>query len=563
MATAALVAAGCGSDDGDDGGSGGGNLAEQQELVVNMGEEAEPGQFVPAAQSYLDAVNSKGYVQFAGLYRIDGQDNEVIPHLATGAPEISDDGLTYTIEMRDDAMWSDGEPIEADDLVAAVQHALDPETGAYFASFLKSIVGACESLAGTDKEAMTACPEPRTSGKPEEIGVTAIDDHTVEIKLKEPVPWFDQLLTIQIFYPLRADQLEKLGDKYGEDPETAVSGPFKIESYAPGGEIVYVKNEEYFDADEVELEKLTFRTVAEPTTAAADFERGKLDTGLQNTMFDTAEIDKWKVDDRFLNVVTVGSQYMYINTSNPELSDPKVRQGIAQAINRSDITENITKKGDVPTNVVVPPSVPGFDVWGEGAQDFLAEDGAADVDKARDLLEEGGFDESETLTLYYATDSSSAGQTAEQIQANLAEVGVKVELKPTSGDVFSTEGIGISPTDAKVDLVLQGWIQDYLDAQDWYQLWYGKNIASGLNNSNYDSEEYDRIYEEAIKTVDPDARFELYKELEAKLTGPEGDMPAVPLYVQADATLVQPWVNDMELTPSGVIYWERISVNER
>ncbi|MCW2925918.1 MAG: peptide transporter substrate-binding protein, partial [Thermoleophilia bacterium] len=208
---AAFIAAACGDNSsGGGGGNGGGgssDLADAQELVANMSEEAEPGQFIPAGMSYLDAVNTKGYVQFAGLYRLEGQDNKVVPALATGAPDISDDGLTYTIKMRDDANWSDGKPIVADDLVAAVRYALDPKTGAYFAGFLSSVVGACESLADGDKAKIAKCSDTPTDGSPEQIGVVAKDDHTVEIKLNKPVPWFEQLLTIQIFYPLREDQL--------------------------------------------------------------------------------------------------------------------------------------------------------------------------------------------------------------------------------------------------------------------------------------------------------------------------------------------------------------------
>jgi oligopeptide transport system substrate-binding protein len=542
LAAAALVAVGCGSDDKDGSSS---SDAKVQNLVANMGDEAEPGLFNPAGMSYLDAINAKGYVQFAGLYKLVGDQNEVEPNLATGAPEISDDGLTYTIEMRDDAEWSDGEPIVAEDIVTAVNYALDPDTGAYFASFLTEIVGAEEKLAGK---------------KGPEVGVKAIDEHTVEIKLRSVVPWFTQLLTIQIFYPLRADQLEKLGKEYGKSTETAVSGPFKLTEYKPGDKIVYEKNDKYFNADDVKLDTLTFRMIGEATTAAQEFERKDLDTGLQNTMFDSAEIDKWKGDDRFVSGETVGSQYMYMNTTNPALSDPKVRQALALAINRKDIVENITKKGDKPTNIIVPPAVPGSDVWSQGAQDFLSTDGTPDTDKAKDLLSEAGWDAKKSLNLYYSSDSGNASSIAEQIQSNLADAGVKVALKPTGGDVFSTVGYGISPVKSDVDMLLQGWIQDYFDAQDWYQLFYSKNVEAGLNGSNYKSDEFDKIYEEAIKTVDDDARFELYKQLEGQLTGPDGDMPAAPLYVQADATLVQPYVKGFDLIPSGILYWENVSI---
>lgn len=558
---AMLIAVGCGGDEGPGGGDDA-QLAAEQELVANMGKEAEPGLFNPAGMSSLDAINTKGFVQFAGLYRIEGEDNEIVPHLAKGAPEISEDGLTYTIEMRDDAEWSDGKPITAEDVVTAVRWSLDPENGAYFATFLSSVVGACELLAGDDKKALEGCPEPRTDGSPEQVGVRATDEHTVEIKLNRPVPWLEQMLTIQVFYPLRADQLEELGKDYGKDKRTAVSGPFKLESYKPGSEIVYTKNDKYFQADDVELETLRFRMIGEPNTAAREFERGRLHTGLQNTMFDAAEVDKWKGDDRFVTSETVASQYMYMNTQAEALSDPKVRQGIAMAINRKDIVENIRKLGDEPLNHIPPPAVPGSEVWSEGNEDFLSEDGEPDVEKARELLEEGGWDESQTLSIYYASDSGNAQAIAEQIQANLQEVGVKTDLKATPSDNFFTEGVAISPTRDNVHLVLVGWIQDYLEAQNWYQLFYGPNVDQGLNTSNYRSDEYNEIYEEALETTDNDARYELYKQLEAKLTGPDGDMPAAPLYTQTDATLVADTVEGFELLPSGIIYWENVAITE-
>jgi ABC-type oligopeptide transport system substrate-binding subunit len=130
--------------------------------------------------------------------------------------------------------------------------------------------------------------------------------------------------------------------------------------------------------------------------------------------------------------------------------------------------------------------------------------------------------------------------------------------------VLATVGLGYSPVGKKVDVVLQGWIQDYLDAQDWYQLFICDNVDAGLNSSNYCSEEFDQIYQEALKTVDPDARFEIYKELEAKLTGPDGDMPAAPLYQPTNDTVVQTYVTQggepFELTSTGLLYYENLAI---
>jgi oligopeptide transport system substrate-binding protein len=279
-------------------------------------------------------------------------------------------------------------------------------------------------------------------------------------------------------------------------------------------------------------------------------------------MYDAAAVDKWKSKDVFYTAPGVSTQYMYMNTTNKELSDPKVRQAIALAVNRKDIVDNITKRGDKPASTVVPPQLPGYDVWGEGSQDFLNTDGTPNVDKAKSLLEEAGWDESETLQVYFSSDSSSAPAIAEQIQSNLDEVGIKVALNPTSGSVFSEPGIGVSPVDAKVDLMLQGWVQDYFDAQNWYQLFITPNIEQGLNAANFSSKEFDKVYDEAIKTVDEDARFDLYKQLEALLTGPDGNMPVAPLYNETWATLVQPEVKGFEIIPAGVIYWENVSLSD-
>lgn len=564
---AAFVAVGCGDDGGGGGGGTGGeseNLAEDQHLVVQIGAETDAGVFDPPKVAYLDSVNRLNPL-FVNLYRHNRDGSELQPVLATELPEVSDDGLTYTVQMRDDARWSDGQELTAEDVVFGVQHALDPETQAPFASFMLEIVGACEYNAG--KDAKENCPDRElTDGSAEAVGVKAVDDQTVEFNLVRPVPWFDQLLTLQTFVPLRRDVVEKHGEDWTDPENIVTSGPFVLAEYKSGDQIVYEKNEEFYDAEDVALEKMTFRMIPEAKTALREFERDRIDMAFPRTAIDAADIDRVKGEDYYVSAPSVETQYAYFNTRNPELSDPKVRQALAIAIDRPSIVENITKRGDKPMNTVVPEGIPGYEVMAQGAQEFIGAEEGPDLDKARDLLEEGGWDEDETLDIYYASDSGSGQAVAEQIQSDWDKIGVQSKLNPTKGDVLSTVGMGYSPVDPKVDVILQGWIQDYLDGQDWYQLWTCENIEAHLNASNYCDEEYDKIYGEAVRIVDNEDRYEIYKQLEAHLTGPEGDMPAAPLYQPTNDTVVKPYVKQdgeqFELSSTGLIYYEDIAITD-
>jgi oligopeptide transport system substrate-binding protein len=565
LAAAAFVAVGCG-DDGDSGGGGSTDLADTQELTIQIGDETDAGVFDPPKVAYLDSVNRLNAL-FVNLYRYNDDGTELEPFLATELPEISEDGLTYTVTLRDDAKWSDGKALTAEDLVFGIQHALDPASNAYFASFMLDIVGACEYNSGKDAKANCTADyrEELTDGKPESVGVTATDEHTVEFKLVRPVPWFDQLMSLQTFVPLRKDVIEKFGDKWQTPENIVTSGPFTLTEYKPKDRIVVEKNPEFWAADDVELDKITFRMIGEPKTALREFERGRIDMAFMRTAIDTADIDRIKTEDYYVSRPSIETQYAYFNTTNPELSDPKVRQALAIAIDRPSLVENVTKRGDKPMNTVTPEGIPGYDVFSEGAQDFIGAEEGPDLEKAQDLLDEAGWDENEALDLYFSSDSGNAPQIAEQIQSDWGKIGVKVNLKPTPGDVLATVGIGYSPVGEKVDVVLQGWIQDYLDAQDWYQLFTCDNVEAGLNSSNYCSEEFDEIYAEALETVDPDARFEIYRELEAKLTGPDGDMPAAPLYQPTNDTIVATYVlqdgEPFELTSTGLLYYEDLAIS--
>lgn len=556
IVAAAAVAAGCGS--GDEGAK----VAPAAKQVFNYNLAADIEGFDPSKASYNETFNVLSHI-FGGLYRVRGEQNELTPNLAESLPEVSKDGLTYTVKLRKGLTWSDGEPLTADDVVFGARHSLDPKTGGYYASLMLDIVGACEYNSsgplGKDEKVgddAKACGGLKTDRKPESVGVKAIDDTTVQYQLERPVPWFNYLLSLHVFYPLPEHVVTKFGDKWTDVGNIVSSGAFKLKSYQPNKSMVLVKNPRFYNSDKVKLRTINLLMIGDAATANKQFTLGKLDTGLG--MFPSAEIDRWKADDRFVATDTTATSYLYLNTTNPALKDPKVRQAISIAIDRKKLVEKVTRKGDTPLGTVIPNAMPHFDTIKAGAQDFIGE--TADPDKARQLLKEGGWVEGTSLNLYYPKEASAAQPLSESIQSDLKDVGVNVKLVPTTGDVFQTPGIGVSPTSAKVDFVFVGWIADYLDEQNFYQLYTCGNIDAGLNSSNFCDEEYDKLYERALSTVDEDARVQIYKQLEGMLTGPDGMMPSVPLYQPRTVTLVQPWVKNYKLQSSGLEYFDEIEI---
>jgi oligopeptide transport system substrate-binding protein len=557
--SAALIAVGCGDSGSDSDDSS--KLAAEQVLTWNTGSEITA--LDPPLGADLDSWNVVQQV-FDGLYRFEGEgEGELVPRIASDLPEVSDDGLTYTVPLRDDAVWSNGDPLTANDVVYGFRRAMDPATGAYFAAFFQSVVGACELTNSAEGGDPSSCTGEKTDGTPESLGVEATDDHTVVFHLKEPVPWFDQLLATNIPYPIHQATVEKFGEKWVEPANIVSSGPYKLTAWKHDQSMTLTKFEDHWDADNITVETVNLEMVEEPQTALRQWENEELDSGDPGAMIPSEEIDAYKGKDEFYSALTAASNYVYMNTTNPELKDPKVRQGIALAINRQAIVDNITKKGDKALGTIIPSGLPGYDSIQEATQDFLPTDSGPNVDLAKELLAEGGWNSDEELSLYYTTESGVAQAVAEQVQSDLGDVDVKVKLVPlpTAGELYAP-GVGTSPIEAKVDMTLLGWIADYFDPQDWYQLFTCDNVEAGLNPTNFCDEEFDKVYAEALQTVDLDARTELYKELEGMLTGPDGAMPAAPTFQDALATVVHPWVEGYELTSGGSFYFDKMKITE-
>ena len=255
-----------------------------------------------------------------GLTRVenDGTGDKLVPAGAESW-ETSEDGLTWTFHLRE-TNWSDGEPVIAQNYVDSFMRILNPNNGFAYAFLAYDIVGAEEYNTG--------------SGSVDTVGVKAIDDQTLQFNLKYAVPYFLSKISYAVFHPIRLDVIEKLGDKYASEiKDTVYNGPFIIESWDNGNSMVLVKNDTYWDADSVKLDRINLTQVKEFATQAQLFENQELDvTGAQ-----TDYIEKWsqQAENGEFQMQTgdePGSFYLYFNQTSESadgiLKNAKIRTAI-------------------------------------------------------------------------------------------------------------------------------------------------------------------------------------------------------------------------------------------
>lgn len=244
-----VVLAGCGQNSAS---SGSGN-------TINLAFTGDPESF-DSSKVAESAANTVIQETQEGLVRLG--DKKIEPAGATKW-EVSSDGLTWTFHLRD-YTYSDGVKVKAQDFVYAVRRMFDPATACPSAGIFYCIKGGEDFLNG--------------KGSVEDIGVKATDDNTLEITLKTPTPYFEQLANFVSILPLRQDVIEKAGVTYGTDPKAMVfSGPFVVDSWIRGSKIILKKNEKYWDAANVKLNEAVISIVPEQATQEQLFDSKGLD----------------------------------------------------------------------------------------------------------------------------------------------------------------------------------------------------------------------------------------------------------------------------------------------
>lgn len=431
------------------------SAASSAEQVINVQFSAEMGSadISLATDSYSFITLNNAY---EGLYRLDENNVPVIAGASEDA-EVSEDGLSYTISLREEAKWSNGDPVTAADYVFSWQRTVDPATASNYAYMLAPVKNAAAISDGTlDKS---------------ELGIEAVNDHELKITLEKPTPYFLSLLAFPTFFPQNERVVEEFGDQYALTSENAAyNGPFLLTNYAgPGTDIQWTlaKNPDYWDADSVKLETINFDVVKDSSTAYNLYESGQADDIILS-----GELAMQNVNHPdYIVQPSATTQYLEMNQA-PEDSpfrNANLRQAISYSMNRQQIVDNILGNGSLPAVGFVPSDL-AFNP--ETKADFV-EDAATtlafDEEKAQEYWEKAkaelGID---TLSFELLTsDTDQSKKMAEYIQGTLQQTldGLTVEVTNVPFSVRLDRS-----NSGDFEMVMNNWIGDYADPINFLEL---------------------------------------------------------------------------------------------
>ncbi len=468
-----------------------------------------------------------------GLMQMDA-DGAAVPACAESY-EVSEDGTTYTFHIREDAVWSNGDPVTANDFVFAWQRAVDPANASeysYMLSDIGQIVNAAEIIAG-EKDVS-------------ELGVTAVDDKTLEVQLNVPVSYFLSLMYFPTYYPVNQAFFESCGDTFATSPETTLSnGAFVLTSYEPAATAFeLVKNEDYYDADKVQLAGLNYQVIQDSQQALMSYQNGDLDT----TLLNGEQVDQVKDDPEF---TSVGAGYLWYISPNikevPELANLNLRLAMTFALDRDSICNDVLKDGCAPTYTAVPPE---FAAGPDGSdfsadQTMFADACAYDPDKALEYYEAAKTELSQdTFTFDMVVDADDAPQKVaqvvkEQLETTLPGMTINLTIEPKKQRVEDMQN-------GNFQLGLTRWGPDYADPMTYLGMW----VTDNSNNYGvWSNADYDAIIAECTTgdlCTDPEGRWSALYDAE-KIVMDEAVI--FPLYTQCNAEMVSSAVSGIEFHP--------------
>ena len=492
----------------------------------------------------LDSADAEDGCSFTALHAIiDGlmkpaKDGTTTYGIAKSS-EVSEDGLTHTYKLRD-AKWSNGDPVTANDFVYA-WHRIFKNKGNYYYMFcdgIANIAGAQELSDKIDAE------QDLTDDDLNSLGVKAVDDKTLEVTTTTRVSFFDELMSFPCFYPVNEKFAEKQGDKYGKSADSVLAnGAFVMTNWEPGSVAEFEKNDKFYAAKDVKIDKLVMKLVQEPKVAAQSFEAGETDFAIINSDL----VDKYKKDESFKNISEGFLFYIQPNLENSDLANLNVRKALSLAINRKDLCENVLKDGSQAASGFVPS---GLSISPEG-KDFRDEaDTYTSYDKkaAQAALDEGlkELGKSEiTLRVTYGTDESPMDVFATYLQNALSKLdGIKVEMVATT----KQDRIYNKQKNGDYDLATTRWGPDYGDPTTYLTMGISTN---GNNYGKYTNSELDALMDKVANESDANTRWQEMIDAEKIMMD---DLCYIPVFEKGTATLQNTKVKNLVIKAVGVPY---------
>ncbi len=484
--------------------------------ILHFGNADEPQELDPHIVTGLTESNILGTL-LEGLVVKDPDTLEPIPGVAESWT-LSEDGRVYTFQLRDNARWSNGDPVTAQDFAWSWWRALQPQLGNPYAYMYYPILNAEAYFKG----------EIDDFGK---VGIRVLDSHTLEVTLTHPTPYFLQLLDHMTLYPVHRPTIESFGaaaqrgTRWTRPGNFVGNGPFQLRDWRLNRLVEVERNPHYWDADNVGLNGIRFHPTQNITTEERMFRAGQLH------FTNTVPVDKiaWYQAHRpeLIRVAPYLATYFYrFNTRVPHLADPRVRRALSLAVDREALVRSITRGGEAAAVAFTPPDTLGYSA--DPALRF-------DPEEARRLLAEAGYPGGEgfpvTELLYNTMELHQKIAVAIQQMWN-QHLNVDVRLYNQDWQVFLSAVNGGDYAIARA-----GWIGDYVDPNTFLDMWVsgGGNNRTGWSNPRYD----DLVLRQAPAATDRDSRYALLREAERILMD---EMPVMPLFVYTSKSLIHPSV---------------------
>ncbi|SHJ59941.1 peptide ABC transporter substrate-binding protein [Hespellia stercorisuis] len=523
----ALTACGGGGSDSKNAESG----EKDSEQYINTYLYAEPTTMDPSLRS--DQYSSEILIStMEGLIRMEQRDGEYEAEPGDAESwETSEDGKVWTFHLGEDRKWSDGEPVTADQYVYSLRRSADPATGCPNSYFVTPILN--YDAVSTGEMA------------PDQLGVKAVDEHTLEITLTNPMPSFLESTDASVFYPQREDIVKEYGDQYGADAEKFVyNGPFTISEWVHNSSMKLVKNEQYWDSDNVDLETVNYQIMADASTIANAYDSGQIDT---IDISSEEELQKYEADDsnKYTKISGGSIVFQFYNTTDKTFSNQNIRKAFTLAIDQEDMNEMGFGNLREPLYGWI---APAFSVDGKSMRDAAGDplkDRKAELEKEgktpKDVLIEGmeelglGSDPSKLDVTYSLAGTDdwyrTFGEYLQQVYKD--ELGVNLKIDFTEWGIFSD-----NLANGNYQIGFMSWGAYFNDPYDMLSI----NMTDfNQISTNWSNPEYDRLCVAGATEMDADKRMDDYVQAEKILM--ENDV-ICPLATSVEHKFTKSYVHD-------------------
>ena len=470
-----------------------------------------------------------------GLVAEDPVDLHPVPGVAEKW-EMSEDGKVYTFQIRENAKWSNGDPVTSTDFAESYKRILTPALASKYAYMLFIMEGAEDYSTGKLKDFS-------------KVGVKAINKQTLQIKLNAPTPYFLSLLNHYTWFPVhistvkKYDGLTKRGSGWTKPENFVGNGAFNLKSWTLGRKLVVEKSPTYWDAKSTKLDEIHFFAIELETTQENAFRAGQLHN-IYNLHIDKVATYKKEHADELRIKPHLASYFYRFNVNKKPCDDVRIRQALTMAIDRESIVKNVTKGEQMASTFFTPPGVGGYTARARFKED---------VGEAQKLLAQAGYPNGEgfpSLELLYNT-TEGHRIIAEAIQQMWKKnLNINVTLQNQEWKVYLDR-----QRQMDYQISRAGWTGDYPDPNTFLDMW---TSWSQQNQTGWSDTKYDALIRKAAITKDPDARLEVFQEAEEILMD---QLPIIPIYIYTRVYALHPAVKNWHANVLDHHPWKHIDLD--